>query len=155
MYFRQFRFFLCESAGVFSFFQWQKHRNTKYFYAKLRNICSKLRNNHENSKILQKNNQKSWKINKIIINNKNDENKIFQKTWKNSFHQLYYFFMIFVTFSAIIHCFHDYFATWSKYFATWDLFRASGGLPGFGWREGRADPTQEKWTAIPNLDFMQ
>ena len=45
------------------------------------------------------------------------------------FHQFYYFFMIFVTFSAIIHCFHDYFATWSNYFATWDLFRASGGLP--------------------------
>ena len=45
------------------------------------------------------------------------------------FHQFYYFSMIFVTFSAIIHCFHDYFATWSKYFATWDLFRASGALP--------------------------
>ena len=39
-------------------------------------------------------------------------------------------FMFFVTFSAIIYCFHDYFATWRKYFATWDLFRASGVLPG-------------------------
>ena len=37
--------------------------------------------------------------------------------------------MIFVTFSAIIYYFHDYFATWNKYFATWDLFRASGALP--------------------------
>ena len=45
------------------------------------------------------------------------------------FHQFYYFFMIFIPFSAIIHCFHNYFATWSQYFATWDLFRASGALP--------------------------
>ena len=37
--------------------------------------------------------------------------------------------MIFVHFSAIIYCFHGYFATWSKYFATWDLFRGSGALP--------------------------
>ena len=35
-------------------------RNTKYIYSKLRNICSKLRNNHENSSILRKNNQKNY-----------------------------------------------------------------------------------------------
>ena len=40
-------------------------------------------------------------------------------------------FMIFVHFSAIIHYFHDYFATWSQYFATWYLFRASGALPSY------------------------
>ena len=30
----------------------QKHRNTKYIYTKLRNICSNLQNNAENSKLL-------------------------------------------------------------------------------------------------------
>ena len=51
------------------------------------------------------------------------------------FSEIYFFinfiiiFMIFVHFSAIICCFHDYFATWSKYFATWYLFRGSGALP--------------------------
>ena len=64
----------------------QKHRNTKYIHPKLRNICSKLRNNHENSNILRKNNQKSCKFNKILINNQIDENKIFQKTRKNMFY---------------------------------------------------------------------
>ena len=36
----------------------QKHRNTKYIYSKLRNICSKLRNNHGNNKIWQQNEKK-------------------------------------------------------------------------------------------------
>ena len=31
-----------------SSFCWQKYRNTKYIYPKLRNNCSKLRNKHEN-----------------------------------------------------------------------------------------------------------
>ena len=56
--------------------QMQKHRNTKYIYPKLRNICSKFRNNHENSiKILRKNNKNHEKITKLKIH----EKKTFQK----------------------------------------------------------------------------
>ena len=52
-----------------------KHEiNTKW-----RNICSKLRNNHENSKILRKNNQKSRKITKSM------KNWIFKKQEKTCF----------------------------------------------------------------------
>ena len=69
----------CTNGGGFilGYSKTQKHRNTKYIYPKLRNMCSKLRNNHENSKILRKKHQKSWKNNKI------DENKIFTKYENN------------------------------------------------------------------------
>ena len=59
-----------------SSFAWQKHRNTKYIYPRLRNICSKLRNNHEIIKYCGKIIKNLEKITKLKI----DEKKTFQNT---------------------------------------------------------------------------
>ena len=108
--------------------QTQKHQNTKYIYPKLRNICSKLRNNHENSKILQKNNQKLWKTNKIIINNKNTvmKTRYNSKNMKKQFPSIVSFFHDFCYFFCNNSLFSWLFRNLEQ------IFRHLGFISGFG-----------------------